>query len=60
VRQRQPAQLEVDRDETTVEIVVELSKAGVESLAHLPALERAGSGVDRRKINGAVVGSEAL
>jgi hypothetical protein len=66
VRQRQPAQLEVDRDETTIEIVVELSEAGVESFADLPALERARSGVDSefgesgREIDGAVVGGEAL
>jgi hypothetical protein len=66
VRQRQPSELEVDRDETAIEVVVELSKAGVESFANLPALERARSSVDsklgesRREIDGAVVGSKAL
>jgi hypothetical protein len=66
VRQRQPAQLEVDRDETTIEIVVELSEASVESFADLPALKRARSSVDSelsesgREIDSAVVGSEAL
>jgi hypothetical protein len=66
VRQRQPTQLEVDRDETAIEVVVELSKAGVESFANLPTLERARSSVDgklsesRREIDGAVIGREAL
>ena len=66
VRQRQPAKLEVDGDETAVEIVVELGEASVETFANLSALEGARSGVDgqlgegRRKIDGAVVGSEAL
>jgi hypothetical protein len=66
VRQRQPSKFEVDRDETTIEIVVELSKASVESFANLPALKRARSSVDSelseggREIDGAVVGSEAL
>jgi hypothetical protein len=66
VRQRQPAQLEVDRDEATVEIVVQLSEASVESFADFPTLERAGSSVDGQfgesgwEVNGAVVGREAL
>jgi hypothetical protein len=66
VRQRQPAQFEVNRDETAVEIVVELSKASVESFADFSALERARGSVDsklgesRREIDGAVVGSKAL
>jgi hypothetical protein len=46
VRERQPAELEVDRDETTIEIVVKLSEASVETFADFSALERAGSSVD--------------
>jgi hypothetical protein len=66
VRQRQPAQLEVDRDETTVEIVVQLGEACIETFADFPALERARSSVDGQfsksgwEVDGAVVGSEAL
>ena len=66
VRERQPAQLEVDRDETTVKIVVELSKASVESFADFPALERARGSVDGqfgksgREVKSAAAGSEAL
>lgn len=46
VRQRQPTQLEVDRDETAIEVVVELSEASIETFADLPALEGARSGVN--------------
>ena len=66
VRERQPAQLEVDRNETAVEIVVKLSKAGVESFANFPALKRARSSVDGqfsesgREVKSAAAGSEAL
>ena len=66
VRQRQPAELEVDRDETAVKVVVELCEASVESFANLSALEGARGGVDgkfgesRREVDGAAVGSETL
>ena len=66
VRERQPAQLEVDRDETAVEIVVKLSEASVESFADFPALERARSSVDgqfsegRREVKSTAVRGEAL
>jgi hypothetical protein len=66
VRQRQPAQLEVDRDETAVEIVVELSEAGVKSFTDFLALKRARGSIDGqlgesgREVNGAVVGRETL
>jgi hypothetical protein len=66
VGQGQPAELEVDRDETAVEVVVEFCKAGVESFADLLALERARGGVDGefgesgREVDGAAVGSEML
>ena len=64
--QGQPAELEVDRDKSTVEIMVETCKASVESFADLLALERARGGVDgefgesRREVNGAIIGSETL
>ena len=64
--QGQPAELEVDRDKSTVEIMVETCKASVESFADLLTLERARGGVDgelgesRRKVDGAAVGGEML
>lgn len=66
MRQGQPSKLEVDRDKATVEVMVELCKASVESFADLLTLERARGGVDgelgesRREVDGAAVGSEVL
>lgn len=66
VRQRQPAELEVDRDKTTVEVVVELCETGIESFANLSALKGARGGVDGEfgesgwEVKGAVLGRETL
>lgn len=66
MRQRQPAELEVDRDEATVKIVVEVCESSVKSFANLPALKRARSGVDGelgeswREVDRAMVRGEAL